>query len=85
MKPVGFITPDGLEGSNALLVYGRLNTLIYRVYNININMYTPRRRRVGPCGAATCPECHVASTWDPREILNTFCNFLIIFNVLNKK
>ena len=39
VKSVGFINPDGLRGSNTLLVYERLKTPIYIVYNININIY----------------------------------------------
>ena len=31
VKSVGFITPDGLRGSNTLPVYGRLKTPIYSI------------------------------------------------------
>ena len=56
VKSVGFITPDGLRGLNTLSGYRRLNTPYYIKYiNININIETPRRRRVGPRGAATWP------------------------------
>ena len=39
LKPVGFISPNGLRGLNTFPVYGKLKTPIYIVYNININIY----------------------------------------------
>ena len=71
MKPVGFITPDGLEGSNTLPVYGRLNTPIYRVDNININICTSVGAAWARVALPRGPKCHITSTW-PRVEINCF-------------
>ena len=48
-------------------------------------MYVPRRLRAGSRGAATWPQCHVASTWPARKIKSFLPIFLIILNDFQSK